>query len=78
MTENRIERMEKEIQRLKNKAAEYNKRIEELSQKKTELENTMIVSRIRALKLTPKELRVFLETGVLPDNNDAEIGAKPY
>lgn len=76
MTENRIERLEKEIQRLKNKAAEYNKRIEELSQKKTELENTMIVSRIRALKLTPKELRTFLETGMLPDNGDVDI--KPY
>ncbi len=71
MDTDRIEKIAAEIQRLRDKVAEYNKRITELTKKKTELENTMILSRIRALNLTPEELRIFLESGALPDNNDS-------
>ncbi len=71
MDTDRIEKIDAEIQRLRDKVAEYNKRITELTKKKTELENTMILSRIRALNLTPEELRIFLESGTLPDNNDS-------
>ncbi len=73
MDTDRIEKIDAEIQRLRDKVAEYNKRITELTKKKTELENTMILSRIRALNLTPEELRIFLESGTLPDNNNSDV-----
>lgn len=73
METDRIQKIEREIQHLRDKVAEYNRRITELSKKKTELENTMILSHIRALKLTSEELRVFLDTGILPENNNLNV-----
>ena len=56
----KIERLEKEIDKTKNKIAEMQARLRDLEKQKTELENTDYVAIARSFHLTPQQLAEFL------------------
>ncbi|MDB7831612.1 DUF4315 family protein [Intestinimonas butyriciproducens] len=59
----KLERIEKDIQKTKAKIAEFQKQLRELEAQKTEQENLQIIQQVRALNLTPGQLAVFLKGG---------------
>ena len=58
----KIERLEKEIDKTKNKIAEMQARLRDLEKQKTELENTDYVAIARSFHLTPQQLAEFLKS----------------
>ena len=58
---NRLEKIEKELLKAREKAAEWQARVRDLEKQKQEEENVMIVQAVRSLKLTPAELLSFLD-----------------
>ena len=57
---NKIDKIEKELEEAREKAAEWQAKIRELEKQKQEEENSQIVQAVRSLKLTPAELMAFL------------------
>ena len=57
----KIEKLEKEIDKTKNKIAEMQAKLRKLEEQKTELENTDYVAVARSFHLTPQELADFLK-----------------
>ena len=57
----KIEKLEKEIDRTKEKIAEMQAKLRKLEEQKTELENTDYVAVARSFHLTPQELADFLK-----------------
>ena len=57
---NKIDKIEKELEKAREKAAEWQAKIRELEKQKPEEENSQIVQAVRSLKLTPAELMAFL------------------
>ena len=57
---NKIDKIEKELEKAREKAAEGQAKIRELEKQKQEEENSQIVQAVRSLKLTPAELMAFL------------------
>ena len=57
----KIEKPEKEIDRIKAKIAEMQAKLRKLEEQKTELENTDYVAVARSFHLTPQELADFLK-----------------
>ena len=57
---NKIDKIEKELEKAREKAAEWQAKIRELEKQKQEEENSQIVQAVRSLKLTPAELMAFL------------------
>lgn len=68
MANKRILKIEKEIQKNREKITEQQNKLKELEVQKTEAENLEIVQMVRSLHMTPAELSVFLAKGVIPDN----------
>ena len=66
MTNNKIDRIEKEMQKTREKITEYQNRLKGLEAQKTEAENLQIVSLVRSLKVTPEELTALLGSGGIP------------
>lgn len=64
MAANKLERIEKDIEKTKAKIAEQQKQLRELEAQKTEQENLQIIQQVRALNLTPGQLAAFLKGGV--------------
>lgn len=58
----KIEKLEKEIDKTKNKIAEMQARLRNLEKQKTELENTDYVAIARSFHLTPQQLTEFLKS----------------
>ena len=58
----KIEKLEKEIDKTKNKIAEMQARLRDLEKQKTELENTDYVAIARSFPLTPQQLAEFLKS----------------
>lgn len=56
----KIEKIEKELEKAREKAAEWQAKIRDLEKQKQEEENSQIVQAVRSLKLTPTELASFL------------------
>ena len=67
MTNKKVLKIEKEIQKIREKITEQQNRLKELEMQKTEAENLEIVQMVRSLHMTPAELSVFLAKGVIPD-----------
>lgn len=65
MAVNRLERIEKEIQKTKAKIAEFQRQLKELEAQKTEQENLQIIQQVRALNLTPEQLAAFLRNNAM-------------
>ena len=68
MANKRILKIEKEIQKTREKITEQQGKLKELEMQKTEAENLEIVQMVRSLHMTPAELSEFLAKGVIPDN----------
>lgn len=68
MANRKILKIEKEIQKTREKITEQQGRLKELEMQKTEAENLEIVQMVRSIHMTPAELSVFLAKGVIPDN----------
>lgn len=66
MTNSKIDRIEKEMQKTREKITEYQNRLKELAMQKTEAENLQIVQLVRSMRLTPQELTAMLSGNGIP------------
>lgn len=66
MAINKIERLDREIQKTREKITEYQNKLKELTAQKTEAENLQIVQLVRAMRLTPQELTAMLSGDAIP------------
>ena len=66
MANNKIERINKEIAKTREKITELQNRLKGLEAQKTEAENLEIVQLVRAMRLTPQELTEMLSGGGIP------------
>ena len=66
MAMSKIERIEKEIQKTREKITEYQNKLRGLEAQKTEAENLQIVQLVRSMRLTPQELTVMLSGNGIP------------
>lgn len=57
---NKIDKLDRELEKAREKAAEWQAKIRDLEKQKQEEENSQIVQAVRSLKLTPAELMAFL------------------
>ena len=62
----KIERIDREIQKTREKIAEYQEKLKTLEAQKTEAENLQIVQLVRSMRLTPAELTAMLSGGGIP------------
>ena len=62
MAKNKIERIDQEIAKVREKIAEYQEKLKALEAQKTEAENLEIVQMVRALRMTPTQLRDWKST----------------
>ena len=60
MAKNKIERIDQEIAKTREKIAEQQEKLKDLEAQKTEAENLEIVQMVRALRLTPEQLNAAL------------------
>ena len=72
MAMNKIERLDREIQKTREKITEYQNKLKELTAQKTEAENLQIVQLVRSMRVTPQELNELLSGGVIPGMTAAE------
>ena len=66
MAMNKIERLDREIQKTREKITEYQNKLKELTAQKTEAENLQIVQLVRTMRLTPQELTAMLSGDAIP------------
>ena len=66
MANNKIDRIEKEMQKTREKITEYQNKLKELAAQKTEAENLEIISLVRSMRVTPQELTAMLSGGGIP------------
>ena len=62
----KIDRINKEIAKTREKITEYQNKLKGLEAQKTEAENLEIVQLVRAMRLTPQELNAMLSGGGIP------------
>lgn len=67
MAKNKIERIDQEIAKTREKIAEQQEKLKDLEAQKTEAENLEIVQMVRALRMTPEQLSAMLSGGMVPD-----------
>ena len=58
---NKLTKLQMEIDKIKQKISEQQTRLHELEQQKTEIENTEIVELVRSMKMNTSELSTFLK-----------------
>lgn len=66
MAMNKIERIDREIQKTREKITELQNKLKELNAQKTEAENLEIVQLVRSMRMTPQELNAMLSGGGIP------------
>lgn len=66
MAKNKIERIDQEIAKTREKIAEQQEKLKDLEAQKTEAENLEIVQVVRALRMTPAQLSAMLSGGMVP------------
>ena len=66
MAMNKIERINKEIAKTREKITEYQNKLKGLEAQKTEAENLEIVQLVRAMRMTPQELNAMLKGDTIP------------
>lgn len=66
MANNKLDRINAEIEKTREKITEQQNRLKELLAQKTELENLQIVQLVRSMRLTPAELTALLSGGGIP------------
>ncbi len=60
MANTKIDRIDREIQKTREKITEYQNKLKGLEAQKTEAENLQIVQLVRSMRLTPQELTIML------------------
>ena len=65
MAANKLDRLEKDIEKTKDKIAALQKQLRELEAAKTEQENLQIIQLVRGLNMTPQEFAAFVRGGAL-------------
>ena len=73
MAMSKIERIDKEIQKTREKITEYQNKLRGLEAQKTETENLQIVQLVRSMRLTPQELNAMLSGSGIPGMNAAHV-----
>ena len=68
---NKLIKLQMEIDKIKLKITEHQSKLRELEQQKTEIENTEIVELVRSLKMNTSELSSFLKA--YREKSDAPI-----
>ena len=66
MANNKIDRINKEIAKTREKITEYQNKLKGLEAQKTEAENLEIVQLVRAMRMTPEQLSAMLSGGRIP------------
>ena len=66
MAKSKIERIDQEIAKTREKIAEQQEKLKDLEAQKTEAENLEIVQMVRALRMTPAQLSAMLSGGMVP------------
>lgn len=66
MANNRIDRIEKEMQKTREKITEYQNRLKGLEAQKTEAENLQIIQLVRSMGVSPAELTAMLSNEPIP------------
>ena len=66
MAISKIERIEREIAKTREKITEYQNRLKGLEAQKTEAENLQIVQLVRSMRLSPQELTAMLSGEPIP------------
>ena len=66
MAKNKIERIDQEIAKTREKIVEQQEKLKDLEAQKTEAENLEIVQMVRALRMTPAQLSAMLSGGMVP------------
>ena len=73
---NKIDKIEKELEKAREKAAEWQAKIRDLEKEKQEQENSQIVQVVGSLKVTPAELMGFLNAPKNGFSNSGQDGPK--
>ena len=76
MAMNKIERIDKEIAKTREKITEYQNKLKGLEAQKTEAENLQIVQLVRSMRLSPAELDAMLSGGGIPGMAAAPVSEK--
>ena len=63
MAANKIDRINREIEKTREKITEYQNKLKGLEAQKTEAENLQIVQLVRSMRLSPAELTSMLSGG---------------
>ena len=71
MANNKIDRIEREIEKTREKITEYQNKLKGLEMQKTEAENLQIVQLVRSMRITPQELNELLSSGTIPSMSAA-------
>ena len=66
MAKNKIERIDQEIAKTREKIAEQQEKLKDLEAQKTEAENLEIIQMVRDLRMTPAQLSAMLSGGMVP------------
>ena len=73
MSKNKIERIDLEIAKTREKIAEQQEKLKTLEAQKTEAENLEIVQMVRALRMTPAQLNAMLSGGMMPGRDAVPV-----
>ena len=71
----KLEKIDKELDKAREKAAEWQAKVRDLEKQRQEEENSMIVQAVRSLKLTPSELAAFFSNPNI--TTSGQLGPKP-
>lgn len=71
----KLEKIDKELDKAREKAAEWQAKVRDLEKQRQEEENSMIVQAVRSLKLTPSELAAFFSNPTI--TTSGQVGPKP-
>ena len=66
MAKNKIQRIDQEIAKTREKIAEQQEKLKALEAQKTEAENLEIVQMVRAVRMTPAQLNALLSGSMVP------------
>ena len=76
MSKNKIERIDLEIAKTREKIAEQQEKLKDLEAQKTEAENLEIVQMVRAVRMTPAQLNALLAGGMVPGRDTVPAGSE--
>ena len=71
----KLEKIDRELEKAREKAAEWQAKVRDLEKQRQEEENSMIVQAVRSLKLTPSELAAFFSNPTI--TTSGQVGPKP-